>query len=175
MGHAKHRRNQGYTLVELMVVVVIVAILAAVAIPAFRNYVMQARTTEGYDFLGEIHLREEGYRAEFGRYCPALLSPAAAASPLGTAQAFVPVGVGWTQLGALPDSAVRFQYEVLAGDPGTATGIPSYPNTDYWFISHAVVDLNGNGIQMAMEGYAPSSRVYLSQGINGPPLPGYWE
>ena len=65
-------KQSGFTLIELMIVVAIIGILSAIAIPAFRDYVMRSRTTEGFEFLGEIHLRQESYRSEFGRYanCP---------------------------------------------------------------------------------------------------------
>jgi type IV pilus assembly protein PilA len=42
----KLRRNEGFTLIELMIVVAIIGVLAAVAIPAFTNYVKRAKTSE---------------------------------------------------------------------------------------------------------------------------------
>ncbi|TMQ69469.1 MAG: prepilin-type N-terminal cleavage/methylation domain-containing protein, partial [Candidatus Eisenbacteria bacterium] len=47
------RRNQkGFTLMELMVVIVIVAILAAVAVPLYINYVKDASRTEAKGAIG---------------------------------------------------------------------------------------------------------------------------
>jgi prepilin-type N-terminal cleavage/methylation domain-containing protein len=62
------KSKAGFTLVELMVVAIIVAILAAVAIPLMTGNTKRAIATEGQAGIGTIKTAQQVYKAEFGGF-----------------------------------------------------------------------------------------------------------
>lgn len=65
---ANRGRFGGFTLVELMVVTIVVAILASIAIPAYSNQVRKSRRTEAKNALLDLASREERYMSTNGAY-----------------------------------------------------------------------------------------------------------
>lgn len=62
------RRIRGFTLIELMVVVAIVAILAAIAVPVFADQMRKSRRSDAARGLSEVQLRQERWRASHAKY-----------------------------------------------------------------------------------------------------------
>lgn len=61
-------RQAGVTLIELMIVLVIVAILATIAVPSYRQYTIRAHRTEAKSALLKLQTKEEGYYLQNNQY-----------------------------------------------------------------------------------------------------------
>jgi len=64
----KERKVTGFTLVELMIVIAIIAFLSVVAIPNFFTFLAKAKRAEAYMNLGSIYTAQKAYWAENGKY-----------------------------------------------------------------------------------------------------------
>ena len=61
-------KQSGFTLIELMIVVAIIGVLSAVAIPQYQNYVARAQVSEGFSLLGSGKMAVAEYYNENGSY-----------------------------------------------------------------------------------------------------------
>ena len=62
------KRAFGFTLIELMITVAIVAILAAIALPSYREYVRKGRRAEAANVVGSMQMALERWRADNPSY-----------------------------------------------------------------------------------------------------------
>jgi type IV pilus assembly protein PilE len=71
------KRVRGFTLLELMIVVLVIAILAAIALSGYQKQVRKSRRAEAKQALADLSLRQEKFRSNSTTYatCDGLLSP----------------------------------------------------------------------------------------------------
>ncbi|MBN1787214.1 MAG: prepilin-type N-terminal cleavage/methylation domain-containing protein [Sedimentisphaerales bacterium] len=65
---AKKSMRTGFTLVELAVVIVIIGVLAAFAVPRFRAAVERSKAAEAFNYLASFQAAQEVYHARMGTY-----------------------------------------------------------------------------------------------------------
>ena len=101
-------RNEGFTIIEIMIVIAVVAILAAIAIPSYRDYILRGKLVDAHNALSDFRVRQEQFYQDNRRYDGAGLGGCGAATP--TSKYFT--------FGCVPDGTTPSQTYVA-----TATGI----------------------------------------------------
>ena len=136
------RGTKGFTLIELMIVVAIIGILAAIAIPNFLTYQAKAKTTEARINLGNIRICEEGYQIEADTFLNCTATPGTIPTAKTT---FSPaLATNWTNIGFSSRGVIRYQYEVTDAtseifNAWARTAVFGGTNNDNW-----LMDQNGN-------------------------------
>lgn len=114
----KLNNRRGFTLIELMIVVVIIGILAALAIPKFMKVTGKAKVAEAKTILKEIFTLEKAYFNEHDTYV--VFAAGAECDAIGF---------------ALPEGTSRFEYKVECTDA----------TVDFVATATEVVDVDGDG------------------------------
>jgi len=106
--------QQGFTLIELMIVVAIIGILAAVAIPAYQDYTVRARVTEGLGLAASAKTTVAENAASGSQFDAGWVVPGATPA----------VGSVAVSGGAAGNGTITITYTALAGG-GTITMVPT--------------------------------------------------
>jgi type IV pilus assembly protein PilA len=132
---SQSRHRNGFTLIELMIVVAIIGILAATALPNFLRFQLRSKSSEGKLNLAAIRTSQEGHYAVYGRYVPSPPTPAALPGATRTTWPAPSPGCPscFDALGFAPEGPIWFQYEVVTSAAQDA------------FTAAAVADLDGDG------------------------------
>lgn len=109
----KHNVQKGFTLIELMIVVAIIGILAALAIPAYSDYTIRAKVSEAASLSGAIKAASEIYWSE---------NQELATGAAGT-------NSGYTSLGVASNFSGNYAESVKLGTGGVITIVITNINT----------------------------------------------
>lgn len=149
------RDERGFTLIEVMVVVVIIAILAAIVVPVFTSESKKVRAkSEVSSMMAELSTKLERYKNENNAYLAAAECPTPANNTPKPVSGCMNAGDPWLLLGVLPpEQNLRCSYEVTVGLSTDAPAVPAGSTwtipvgccATSWYIIHAKCDMDANG------------------------------
>ena len=127
--------QKGFTLIELMIVVAIIGILAAIAIPAYQDYTIRAQVTEGLNLAGSLKANVSEFYAQYGVW------PTAVTGAAGT-------------LGMTADPTGKYVSDIAINTAGTL--VITYANTG-GFTANAKINTMTLGLQPRLSGAAAAT------------------
>lgn len=126
--------KKGFTMIELMIVVAIIAFLSMVAVPTFTKFLAKAKRAEAYMNLSSIYAAQKAYWAEHGTYSDVLSGDG---------------GIGWQ-----PEGNINYTYgfsgsegrNYFTGKLKTPMSGLGNPHADsQGFVAVAIGDIDGDG------------------------------
>jgi type IV pilus assembly protein PilA len=146
--------QKGFTLIELMIVVAIIGILAAIAIPAYQDYTIRAQVTEGATLMDGVKVAMQDYYAQHGSWPTSLTANDAA------------LGLNFT-------GAMSGQYVSAVTTPGSGEIVATYGNrantkiATFALAIYAALDANGDIVWICGLQAMPSATVVSQGGSTG--------
>ena len=133
------QKQSGFTLVELMVGIAIIAILTAVALPAYRNYVITSRLTEAFSSLATAQAASEQFWSNNRTY------------------------VGFDTAASFPRNSTNFNYALSGADTSsytiTATGVGGSPVAGFSY----TIDQNGSRTTVSTPSWGTSTTCWINK------------
>lgn len=174
------KKREGFTLIELMIVVVIIGILAAVAVPAFIRFVKRSKTSEATSNLGGIYAGAQTYyqRENWGQGLTTAGNSAAASSNCTVAngntgntptasKTMVDISSSalsnFAALGFAPSGPVLYQY-VIADSSNTCANSASSSIYTFQAIGNIDGDSTSSTFEMAV-GSDGENSLYHAPGL----------
>jgi type IV pilus assembly protein PilE len=124
------RKQGAFTLIEVMIAIAIVAILAAVALPAYRDYIIRSQLAEARTGLSDMRVRMEQYFQDNRTYVGAnTATPSPCAYPAGTRFTYscpaAPTATAYTVQAVGTGAVTGFTFDLDQANLRRTTAVPS--------------------------------------------------
>jgi type IV pilus assembly protein PilE len=102
--------NKGFTLIELMIVVLLIAVLAGIALSSYQKQIRKSRRAEAKQALSDVSLRQEKYRSNNATFasCDALMAlNGSTCAGFNTTLTYYSVAITFPAAGTCPSGATK--------------------------------------------------------------------